>query len=324
MMQKTIRGKKCPQCASFIKADQAKCSVCGFDFDIKDKPKQEETELPVTVRTDSGGALCPKCKTINNAEFKFCKICKYPLQEDPFSQDKKTKKIRLTCAWLKPEARQILPDEQGFSDFLPYFDGCLQWQGYGFCVYKHKSKFEILCRKTGTTVDTVLYKKCLDTTIAASGKEFFIGAVKIKLMGDTDSRVEQQTVVSSDKTVFIGPGETQDDHSAKTGLPRLKICDPDLQPDTVEIGEKVLLGRNFLGKHTGLDYEVMRKNGVSSEHLFLTPLPGAGWLVEPLPEKPIFTEISEAAIILHPGDILRLVSKEYVGEFEIGIKESRY
>jgi len=324
MIQKTIRGKKCPQCASFIKADQVKCSACGFDFETNDKPEQEETELPVTVLTDSGGIPCPKCKTINNAEFKFCKICKHPLKEVPLGKPGMTKKIQLTCEWLKPDTQKFFPDEQDFKEFPPYFDGCLQWQGYGFFVYKQKSKFEILCRKIDTTVDTILYKKCLDTTIAVSGKEFFLGAFKIKLMGDTDSRVEQQTVVSSDKTLFVGPGESRDDHSAKTGLPRLKICDLGLQSDTIEIGEKVLLGRDFLGKHTDLDFEIMRKSGVSNEHLFLTPLPGSGWLIEPLPGKSLFTEISEAAIILHPGDTLRLVSNDHVGEFKIGIKGSRF
>ena len=324
MMQKTISGKKCPQCASFVKAEEGKCSICGFDFETKEKPKQEETELPITVLTDSGGVHCPKCKTINDAEFKFCKICKHPLKEFPLDRNGTAKKIRLTCECLKSEAQQILPDEQDFSDFSPYFDGCLQWQGYGFCVYKQKSKSEILCRRINTSADTVIYKKCLNTTITVSGKEFFIGAVKIKLMGNTDPRLEQKTVISSSKTLFVGPGESQDDHSAKTGPPRLEVCDLALQSDTVEIGEKVLLGRDFLGKHTDLDYEVMRKNGISKEHLFLTPLPDTGWLIDLLPGKSVFTEINEAPIILFPGDTLRFVSKDHVGEFKIGIKESRF
>lgn len=322
MIEKTIRGKKCPQCSSFIKADQDTCSECGFKFEIKNET-EHETELPATIKTDSNTIACPKCKTKNSVEFKFCKICKHPLKEVTLNKIKLEKKLRLRFEWLRTDAEELLEKEQDFNEFLPYFDGCLQWQGYAFCVYKNVNKFEILSRRIDASIGSILYKKYSDSTIETSGKEFFLGAVKIKILGDINAQKELKTIVSSDKTIFAGPGESLNDKSAKTGLPRLKICDMDLKEDTIEIGEKILFGRDFLSGHTDLDYEVLRKSGVSNEHVYLAPIQGAKWLIEPLANKPIFTEISEAPIILYNGDILRLVSSRHVGEFKIRIEETR-
>lgn len=322
MMQKTIRGKKCPQCSSFIKADQDKCNVCGFVFAAQEGP-EDEKELPVTIKTDSNSIVCPKCKTDNNPEFKFCKICKHPLKEDALDEIKPGKKFRLTCDWLKADLEEFYENEQYFNDFPPYFDGCLQWEGYAFCVYRNKREFEILARKIDPSSTVLLYKKCPAANIISSGEDFFMGAVKIKLLGDISSQTELKTMVSPVKTVFVGPGESIDDQSGKAGLPRLKILDRDLNEDTIEINGKTLVGRESLGKQTGLDYEVMRKSGVSNEHVYLTPLPGAKWLIEPLPNKPVFSEICQAPVILHNGEILRLVSDQHVGEFKIGIKKTR-
>lgn len=320
-MQKTIRGKKCPKCSSFIKADQDKCTVCGFEFDTNDEIVKE-TELPVTVKTEGDSIICPKCDTQNNAEFKFCKICKYPLKDAAFYKNKSGKKLQLRFEWLRNDVEEFLKKEQDFDDFLPYFDGCLVWQGYAFCVYKNGNRYEILSKKSDPDVDSILYKKYSQAFIEDSGKEFFLGAVKIKVLGDVNSRMEIKTIVSSDKTIFAGPGESLDDKSAKTGLPRLRILDMGLKEDMIEIGEKVLFGRDFLSRHTDLDYEVMRKSGVSNEHVYLTPIQGAKWLIEPLPDKPIFTEISAVPVILYNGDILRWVSSHFVGEFKITIKET--
>jgi rubredoxin len=322
MMQKTIRGKKCPQCSSFIKADQDKCNVCGFVFETEEGP-ENEPELPVTIKTGSNSIVCPKCKTDNNPEFKFCKICKHPLKEVTQDEIKPGKKLRLTFDWLKSDLKEYFENELDFNDFPPYFDGCLLWEGYAFCVYQNKKEFEILARKIDTSAAALLYKKCPAANILSSGQDFFLGAVKIKLLGDINSQKELKTMVSSDKTVFVGPGESLDDHSVNTGLPRLIILDMDLKEDTIEINGKTLLGRDSLGKNTDLDFEVMRKSGVSNEHVYLTPLPGSKWLIEPLPNKPIFSEICQEPVILHNGEMLRFVSGHQVGEFKIGIKKTR-
>lgn len=322
MIQKTIRGKKCPKCASFIKADQPKCSVCGFDFETQDEGAKEETELPVTIKTGGNYIACPKCQTRNNPDFKFCKICKHPLGEYTLGIKKPVKKLLLNFDWLSTEKDGNLGKEEVFSDFLPYFDGCLQWQGYAFCVFKKKNKFEILCRKTDASSSALLYRKCAYPHIEVSGNDLFLGAIKIKLMGDVNSHEEQQTVVSSDKTLFVGPGQGPGENPEKKGLPRLSVCDMDLKTDTVEIAGKILLGRDFLSKNTDLDYELMRKNGVSNDHVYLTPLQGSRWLIDPLPDKTFFSEICEEPVILYKEDILRFVSDHHVGEFKIAVKES--
>ncbi len=321
MIAKTIKGKKCPQCSSFIKADQAKCNVCGFDFDVENK-SENESEIAVTVRSESNTITCPKCQTPNNPEFKFCKICKFPLKEMPPGKSGEAAKLQLRLEWLKTETDACFDKELDFHKFLPYFDGCLQWQGYAFFAYKTMGYFEMLARKTEQTGEAKLFKKCLYAAVETSGKEFFTGAVKIKLLGDSDSDMELQTVISSDKTVFVGPGEAADNASAKTGTPRIKIMNMGLAEDIIEIPGKTLIGRDFLAKQTKLAAETMRKSGISSEHFYLTPLPGAGWLIEPLPDKPIFIEICAAPVALKSGDILRLVAGRHVGECKIGIRET--
>lgn len=322
MIQKTISGKKCPKCASFIKADQPKCSVCGFEFGTQDEGKKEETELPVTIKTGGNYVACPKCQTRNNPDFKFCKICKHPLSEYTLGIDKPVKKLLLNFDWLSTERDGHPPKEDVFKDFLPYFDGCLQWQGYAFCAYKKKNKFGILCRKTDPSTSALLYRKCAYPQLEMSGNVFFLGAIKIKLMGDVNSREEQQAVVSSEKTLFVGPGRGPGENSEKKGLPRLEICDMDLKTGTVEIGGKILLGRDFLTKHTDLDNELMRQNGVSNEHAYLTPLPGSKWLIDPLPGKTFFTEICEEPVVLYKEDIVRFAADHHVGECRITVKET--
>lgn len=321
MISKTIKGKKCPQCSSFIKADQAKCNVCGFDFELENK-SENESEIAVTVKSESNTIVCPKCQTQNNPEFKFCKICKYPLKEMPPGRTGDTTKLQLRLEWLKTETDDFFEKELDFHKFLPYFDGCLQWQGYAFFAYKAMDNFEMLARKIEQTAEAKLYKKCQSADIETSGKEFFAGAVKIKLLGASDSDMEMQTVISSDKTVFVGPGEAADNTSAKTGTPRIRIINMGLEEDIIEIPGKTLIGRDFLAKQTTLAAETMRKSGISSEHFYLTPSPGARWLIEPLPDKPIFIEICAEPVALKSGDILRLVAGRHVGEFKIGIRET--
>jgi hypothetical protein len=321
-MQKTISGKKCPKCSSFIKAGQAQCSVCGFDFEMKNEPAKEEPELPVTIKTGSNNIICPKCRTQNNPEFKFCKICKHPLQEVTLAKNKPAKKLRLNFNWLSAETGENFLKEEDFSNCRPYFDGCLQWEGYTFCAFKKKYKFEILVRKTGASSHSLLYKKCSHVYIEISGNQIFLGAVKMKLMGDMNPQTEQQTMVNSDKTLFVGPGESLHDNPAQKGLPRLKICEMSLKKDTVELKKRTLLGRDFLARHTDLDHEVMRKNGISNEHVYLTPLQGSRWLIEPLPNKSIFVEINEEPVVLHKDDILRLAADHQVGEFKINVMET--
>jgi RNA polymerase subunit RPABC4/transcription elongation factor Spt4 len=84
MTEKTMQGKKCPKCKSFVRDDSSGCSVCGFEWAKKTTGAQTEkveelpTAQPEKETSLPGSMACPKCGTENSSDFRYCKICKHP------------------------------------------------------------------------------------------------------------------------------------------------------------------------------------------------------------------------------------------------------
>lgn len=332
MTQKTIRGKKCPKCSSFMEDDAVRCGVCGSKLEERDVDTRPESNHLFDPAFDQKGEIkCSKCGAVNNDDYKFCKICKHPLkgiyeektgtipQETTETICKGSSGISLSLDWSKVPGGYNAEKELSFVDFSPYFDGYLQWKEYAFFVYRDLAQYEILIRKIKPSKESKLYKKCKNALVARSGKEFYLGAVKFQLVGGGFQTEELKTIVMAEKTFFRGPGEKINEH-VKTGRAGLKVLNFDAKKEFVEIREKVLIGRTFLAEQWEVDENLLRKNGISKEHMYITPMEDGNWLMEPVPDKALFVEIGENPQILDECDVLRWLSNAQIGEFKIGIK----
>jgi hypothetical protein len=325
MGQKTIKGKRCPVCSSFMYDTDARCKVCGHVPAGKNVDTYGNPNIPAS---EKGVIKCSKCGSVNSDDFKFCKICKHPLkteeknraipQEGIETIGGGSSEIFLNFEWSKVPPGFKEEKQLRFVNFSPFFDGYLQWKEYVFFVYRHLAKYEILIRKIKRSNESKLYKKCKNILIGKSGNEFYVGAVKLQLLGEAHQNEELKTIVKPTKTFFVGPGEEINGY-VKTGPPGLKVLNLSPEKEFIEIREKVLIGRSFLADQWEINEDTLRKNGISKEHMYITPLKDGDWLIEPVMDKPVFTEIGEIPQILEEGDILRCVSKDQVGEFKINI-----
>jgi hypothetical protein len=334
MTEKTIRGKKCPHCSSFVKDGLKKCPVCGSGL----KPKSTRTRAesdgegfsePKTLDMGdrAGVIICDKCGTENAPDFRFCKICKHPLKghtvPEPYETSgtapQKTAKIKLKLEWkLIPPGYETL-DRIELKEFLPYFSGVGEWLGYAFFVFRTSDVLKIMVRKTDPKTDPSFFRKREGAFMLESGRDFFLGAMRFNLLGDLDEQADSGTVMRSEKTVLKGPGE-RDILSEKKGVPRIKTADVKTSSAESEIREKILLGRDWLVENLGCDPEDLRKNGVSQEHARLSPMSGGCWLLEPVNKKPVFETIEKIPVLLNDGDCLRFLSLKGPGEFSLHLK----
>jgi hypothetical protein len=229
--------------------------------------------------------------------------------------------IFLNFEWSKVPPGFKEEKQLRFVSFSPFFDGYLQWKEYVFFVYRNLAHYEILIRKIKRANESKLYKKCENIFVGKSGNEFYLGAVKLQLLGGVHQNEELKTVAMPDKTFFIGPGEEINGYM-KTGPPGLKVLNLSTKKEFFETRERVLIGRHFLADQWEISEDILRKNGISKEHIYITHLKDGDWLMEPILDKPVFAEIGEIPQTLEEGDILRWVSKDRVGEFKIKINRS--
>jgi RNA polymerase subunit RPABC4/transcription elongation factor Spt4 len=326
MIHKTVKGKRCPVCSSFMEDRAVQCRVCGY------KPGGKEDDplgIPGIPTGEKGVIKCSKCGSVNRNDFKFCKICKHPLKTE--ERDRvipqegietiskgSSSELFLRFDWITVPPGYQEEKQLRFVNFSPFFDGYLQWKEYVFFVYRHLAQYEMLTRKIKRANESKLYKKCKNILIGKSGNEFYIGAVKLQLLGEAHEKEELKTIVKPTGTFFVGPGE-EINGNVKTGPPGLKVLNLSPGKEFIETREKVLIGRHFLADQWKINEDTLRKNGVSKEHMYITPLKDGDWLMEPIPGKPVFTEIGEIPQILEAGDTLRWVSTDRVGEFKIYI-----
>jgi hypothetical protein len=327
MSEKTIQGKKCPKCQSFVMEGSKACPVCGFNWEEGGEEAGDVKDVDFKIGSPEGhlsspaSVTCPKCGTDNSPDFRFCKICKHPLQavaDSPGTPDR-APRFQVRLKWtLRPE--------EGMSDIYldleemkPYFTGNAGWNDHVFLVYSCGSGHQILARRNQVgDSSSILFKRSKGLVLADSGQKFYMGAVGFQLLGDPSHKDEVKTVMRSDKTVLRGPGEEKVPRFLN-GAPRIKIVNLNPEAGDAEITESTMVGRGLLAEHCGLDEDELRLNGISKDHFRLTPYPQGKWLVEPVPGKPLFEEISEIPVRLISGDTLRWVSDNQVGEFEIHI-----
>ncbi|MCK4836939.1 MAG: hypothetical protein KAT17_09885, partial [Candidatus Aminicenantes bacterium] len=226
--------------------------------------------------------------------------------------------ICLAIEWINAPEKSKTESSLSLTQFTPYFSGYTRWKDYGFFVNKLQEGYEILVKKLPVPSSSTMFKQCEGIFILESGCEFYLGAVKFQLLGDFLEDKDHKTVVKSNKTILKGPGERRRQHFFE-GQPRLKIDRITSKREFVEINEKFRLGRPQIAELFGANEDELRQNGISKEHITLTPFMGGQWILEPLPAKPVFVEINESPVILQPGKTIRWVSDDQVEEFQLVI-----
>jgi len=338
MAEKTIQGKPCPKCFSFVSSGTEKCGVCGFNLQGKTDQTIPEYKIPDSTKSgilskvkNKKVIICSKCATENHHDFRFCKICKHPLQDDQELtaridelnekevQNKKKINMSLYLDWVKKPAEYKIDETLIFMDFLPYFNGYLTWQEYIFLTYQKSDQNEILIRKINKSTFSHFYKKCTHITIVDSGKVFYLGTIKFQLLGDQKEKEDVKTVIKSNKTIVKGPGESKKKLLLK-GRPRLKLLNTETTTQYLEIEGKSNIGRDEIANFFKISDEELRKKGLSRNHITITPIYGGKWLMEPSADKPFYEEINEIPLLLTEGDIIRWVLNDQFGEFRIKVK----
>lgn len=335
MSEKTIQGKKCPHCASFVKDGLKICPVCGSSMkpaDTRDRseiqparPEQRlEEQKTLDIGAGAGLIICDRCGTENGPDFKFCKICKHPLKKPDDSRSNnvsrnlsgKPASIRLVLEWKPVPAGFQAPDQIELWQFHDFFNAAGEWLGYAFLVFQTDEGNKILIRKTDPDSVTALFRKRSAAFCIESGREFYLGAVRFQVLGDFDEPADSGTVLRAEKTVLKGPGERYV-RSDKKGRPRIRLFDIKSAVLETEIREKILLGRDWLFENMGCDVEGMRKDGISRKHANLCPMAGGLWLLEPLNDKPVFETIDRNPVVIDGGECLRYLSPSGPVEFTV-------
>jgi hypothetical protein len=223
--------------------------------------------------------------------------------------------------WKVKPSETISDIRLDLNGFRPYFSGYAQWNDYAFFVYSSGGGYQILVKKgQKKSSGSLLFRKCSGPFMMESGREFYLGAVRFQVLGDLSQEGSDKTVMKSDKTVLRGPGDKQVPRFL-SGKSRIKLLNLDSKHEYVEIIEPILIGRSFLSEFFGLEDDQLRQNGISKEHIRMTPFVNGKWLLEPQADKPAFEEITEIPLILNQGDTLRWVGEDQMGEFEIHVGE---
>lgn len=338
MAEKTIQGKPCPKCFSFVPTGAEKCGVCGSMLSGNEEKTIPEYNKPdpassVTSKITSGTVItCSKCGTENHQDFRFCKICKHPLKDDQDLTarmdesgnkdvpEKKKVNLYLYCDWITKPEQQTVEDMHSLTDFSPYFDGYLEWQGYIFLIYQKFNKPEILVKKIKDSSFSHFYKQCSQITMIESGKTFFLGTRKFQLLGDLKENEDVKTVIKSDKTIIKGPEDSKQNLSLM-GRTRLKILNQETSTEYIDIEQKTILGMKIIADSFKINEEELGKAGIAKEHVTITPLRNGKWLLEPFEDQSFYEEINETPQTIAEHDVIRWLKNDQIGEFKIKIKE---
>jgi hypothetical protein len=337
MAEKTIQGKPCPKCFSFVPAGAEKCGVCDFVLSGNEEKTIPEYNKPdparsVTSKITSDAVItCSKCGTENHQDFRFCKICKHPLKDDqvmavkrdesPIKDVAEKKQINqyLYLDWITKPEQQTVEDTLSLRDFLPYFHGYSEWQGYIFLIYQKHNMPEILIKKIKDSSFSHFYKKCSQITLIESGKIFFLGSKKFQLLGDLKENEDVKTVIKSDKTIIKGPEDSKQNLSLK-GRARLKILNQETSTPYFDIEQKTIIGTNEIADSFKINKEELGNAGISKKHVIITPLRNGKWLLEPFKDQAFYEEINEIPLTVAEHDVIRWIKNDQIGEFKLKIK----
>jgi hypothetical protein len=228
---------------------------------------------------------------------------------------------QLRLNWKVKPSKDISDVRLELTGLRPFFIGYADWNDHAFFVFSTGDGYQILVKR-GNAGDSgsTLYKKCYGPVMMESGREFYLGAVRFQIRGTLSHGGTDQTVLRSDKTVLRGPGEKQVPRFL-AGKSRLKMLSLKPAHRYADITVATPVGRKFLVENFGLDDDELKQNGISKEHIRMTPYPNGNWLIECLPDKPVFEEVNEIPLIVSPGDVLRWVDENRMGEFEIQVDE---
>jgi uncharacterized OB-fold protein len=336
-MAKTITGKKCPECGSFVPTAEKQCQVCSKE------PAREkiQTQLlptgaePVPVK-------CPKCRQECTPGAPFCLHCGSALgQGDTRATKEYSRKEALLTAtesrsrkrrfirfdWVKMTPGYTMLNSLDLDADIALFDGYVQWEGYGFFLYQNRKKNEILIRKIDPQAAVKLFRKCEKATLVEPRTEIYIGAMGVEVIGSAPKRNQKnESATIANLTHYVGPGEKRrsDDSSATPASvfdsALIRFLDAASGVPHIEIREKTLIGRSFLAGKLNMKEDVLRDLGISQEHVHLT----AGeeqWLVEPVNRKPVYIEIKETPVIAREGEVFRWMFADCFGEFKLRVVE---
>lgn len=325
-MEKTVLGKKCLKCASFLKENEVVCKICGFNNGVEEKIEsklkktQYSKELPNILP-------CPKCTAKNNLEYAFCINCGFQLKEskDIPSRTKRRSEIsfknnseNLTISLKWKKANFDLDSETSTftAQVFKPFNGFLEWKDFFFFIYQNKGFYETIIKKKDTISTSKLFLTTNHPVIFERGMVFFIGNIQCKLSGTTFS--DKTVLRDLNKTYAIGPGEV-DSLNGQVGI---EILNKEGKGQKVNISDRTLIGRDFLIDNYKYSKEQLRISGVSERHLFVTPFKNGRWLIEPLKNKFFYREILKIPLRIIDTDLIRWVDKDRMGEFFIRIEEN--
>jgi hypothetical protein len=323
MVQETFKGTTCPKCASFIKTGISKCEVCGFDPGGEEKEEIEKKQAVSREKIRVYPVICPRCGTGNQADFKFCKICKHPLDKTNvlekeaqiIPEETKDKvltslsKVSVEFHWLEPHGGKV-ESKLELNDFQPFFNGYAGWDNYAFFIYQNSYLYEVLVRKIDLTGQSMLYRISKSIELLRDRSIFCLGQLAFQLM---------ENFRPSNETVVIGPGAVP--HHSTEGKKGLRIMNKTAEKEFIEIKETCRINRDWISRQFGLDKERLRMNGVSREHIRIIPLADGRWQLEAMNAKNIFVLIDEVPVPVKEGETLRWVMGNQYGEFKLKIND---
>jgi len=337
MVEKTyMGGMRCPKCGSFVKEGSLKCSVCGYTLNTQERvpvnagmgPVDSFVSKQFELGRKNDYVTCPKCGVKNPLRAKFCKNCRQPLMskelsDDNFEHKKDVRKeavgsLRLNLKWINKPKNINFVDNLNLTPINPFFEGAVEWQGFGIMVYQKGFSRELLIRKVNSTTSSKLFVKMNRGIIVPCGTEFYLGAVGFQLLGTrgySESRKGSEPLIGEPgpgvrKTVFIGPDEVFR-NVFKAGKSRIRILNIDMGIENIHIDDTIVFGRNFLAKAANVDDSLLAELGVSSEHVMITPFEDGSWLLSPRSGRYIYLEIKETPFIFDDAVIVRLVGKDF-------------
>jgi len=331
MVEKTFQGRTCPKCTSFLPEGSGRCPVCGFSAERGDGTEIENGPT-VPARTD-GVIVCAKCGTQNLPGSRFCKICKHPLKEDVGERTDIIGRTRARAPIGESDRRSLIlaweRGGEGHADETkielagsgPFIAGACEWRGYVFFLYAEAGVDRLLGRRVGDdTTAGRLFKPEKGLFVLESGRDFHLGGIRFRVLGDLSERERVRTVVKTDRTVMRRPAE-RESRGGGEGAPRLLVLPVNAGEQAVEIEKPTVVGRSFLTDHCGIGAEELSETGITEEHLMLEPRPGGRWILEPLQGQSVFVEIGRTPVPLPLGGHLRWLHGDVLEQFSVYIEE---
>jgi hypothetical protein len=329
----------CSACHAFVSGRLRFCPLCHTALHSGD----ETIDYHYLTKSSLLKILmipCPTCGSLNNRDFRYCKICRTPLPPRA-SAEPETDAACLTgstsgladSAPSLPSGRHL---SLGWSKRSPGFSfldtlqldrpaacdqlAAAQWEGHTFLVSGRADISRNLIFRHDREATTHLSVLIDSARLIPGGTRFYIGALyaEAQIAPAVCPPARDNTTGPLD----TGPGElirptpppgAKPVYAGPTGVTLCETGNTICQ--FISLHGRTLLGRQLITEATGHSDESLRQMGVSKEHIWITPLAGGRLLVEPIPGKTVFVEIGPVPVEIAPGSLLRLICGERFGEF---------